>query len=127
MKKYFPIILVIFVLTVVASGTTVAQSTRKSAQKQNSTQGRYYIDKNNDGVCDNYSPRQASQGRNYSDRNNDGVCDNRSSTSVKKNSAAPNFKDANNDGICDNKFQTGCRRGAGKGRGCGRYGYHGGR
>ena len=41
--------------------------------------GRYYVDNNNDGICDNYNTSQGG-GRhhryNYIDSDDDGVCDN---------------------------------------------------
>ena len=41
-------------------------------------QGRYCVDEDNDGVCDNcgYNAGGNGQGRNYVDADNDGVCDN---------------------------------------------------
>lgn len=46
-------------------------------------------------------PKTAARGANFVDKNNDGVCDNRGSGRFQ--GRGPNFVDANNDGICDHR------------------------
>lgn len=75
-----------------------------------------YVDKNNDGLCDNYGSKP-----NFVDEDGDGICDNKVTDitcpkygmgrklrqgNMRRNA---NFTDVNNDGICDN-------RGSGYGR-----------
>lgn len=70
-----------------------------------------YVDKNNDGVCDNFvTGRPGGRGANFVDKNNDGICDNRGSGRYQ--GRGPNFVDKNNDGICDHR-QDGTGRGQG--------------
>lgn len=52
--------------------------------------GGVYVDKDEDGTCDNASTAKA-----YVDMNEDGICDNAGTENK-------NFVDANEDGICDN-------------------------
>ena len=84
-----------------------ATSQQNNTNKPDSASGSLkkcpnYIDKNKDGVCDNWKSSKKSQsgtGRNYVDKNNDGVCDNRQ----------------NNSGYSNGKC-NGC--GKGQGNGC---------
>jgi hypothetical protein len=60
---------------------TNAQQATSSTQNTSSVsvnKGVKYVDKNNDGVCDNKQAKtQPNKGVNYVDKNKDGVCDNR--------------------------------------------------
>ena len=56
---------------------------------------------------------QATPGK-FVDKNNNGICDNRETKM--KSGKGVNFVDKNGDGICDNKG-TNCKRGGGKGNG----------
>lgn len=67
--------------------------------------GSYFVDADNDGVCDNYAQGNES---NFVDENGDGVCDNqafgnRGSGHNRSKGQAVNFTDTNGDGICDNR------------------------
>ena len=77
--------------------------------------GRYYVDADGDGVCDNIGSRCA-----YVDADGDGVCDNCGARHGHWAGCGGAFVDADGDGICDN-FQSG----QGWGRGCGRGGQGG--
>ncbi len=48
--------------------------------------GTNYVDKNKDGVCDNFTPRQnkSESGRNFKDADGDGLCDNRTAVKNRK-------------------------------------------
>lgn len=59
------------------SFTSYAQNAKTIKTDQN-TSGRYFVDKNKDGICDNVGNRNKNaRGRNFVDKNNDGICDNR--------------------------------------------------
>ena len=74
--------------------------------------GRYYVDADGDGVCDNAGSRRA-----YVDEDGDGACDicgaEHGSCPAGRGTA---FADEDHDGICDN-FQSGQGQGCGYGRG----------
>lgn len=77
-----------------------------------------YVDRGNDGVCDNYSGNQQGQrGQQgclgYFDEDSDGICDN----CANGQGACPGYADADNDGVCDNYGSGAC--GTGHGHGCG--------
>lgn len=75
--------------------------------------GRYYVDANGDGICDNYASGTG-YGRYYVDANGDGVCDNYASGM----GYGRYYVDANGDGVCDNYgsgLAVGCH-----GNGCNR-------
>lgn len=74
--------------------------------------GRYYVDADGDGICDNVG-----NGCVYVDADGDGICD--VCGAVHAQVDGGNFVDADGDGICDN-YVSG--QGIGYGRGC-----HGGR
>lgn len=84
--------------------------------------GRYFVDADGDGICDNAGIRCA-----YVDADGDGICD----VCGAAHSGAGrgvNYSDADGDGICD-YYATGQGRGCGYGRGlggCGN-GFRGGR
>ena len=110
--------------------------------------GRYYVDADGDGVCDNIGSRcvyvdadgdgicdncggarhghWAGCGGAFVDADGDGVCDNCGSYPW-CGGVGGNFADADGDGICDN-FQSGQGRGCGRGGQGGRgNGFRGGR
>ncbi len=111
---------------------------RFSAPTAQGMAGRYFVDENNDGVCDTCGLAHPGAGQglntaceNFVDANNDGVCDNYGTAQqgtgfgrgqsgrqaggrgMKANTAGANYVDANNDGVCDNfgTAQQGGRRG----------------
>jgi len=76
-------------LTMIFAVQANAQSNataNQPAQKQaavNST-GRNFVDKDNNGVCDNLGTRSGSgRGANFVDKNGDGICDNRANAGNK--------------------------------------------
>jgi hypothetical protein len=77
-KSILAVAALLFVFTV-TSITISAQPQRNGKGKQQSTRVNY-VDKNNDGVCDNRAANANQQTNarraNYVDKNNDGVCDN---------------------------------------------------
>lgn len=100
---------------------------RFSTSTTQATAGRYFVDENNDGVCDNCGLAHAGAGQgtntacaNFVDANNDGVCDNYGTAAqgtgfgrgrsgqqaggrgMKANATGTNYVDADNDGVCDN-------------------------
>lgn len=89
-------------------------SFERSSTATVNTQARalhYFIDSNNDGICDNYAAGVCTQhgnhhmGGNFIDNNNDGICDNCADgvcTQHGYHHISGNFIDENNDGICDN-------------------------
>ena len=110
--------------------------------------GRYYVDADGDGVCDNIGSRcayvdadgdgvcdvcgaehgscPAGRGMAFVDEDHDGVCDN-CGVLHWCGMAGGSFVDADGDGICDN-FQSGQGRGCGRGGQGGRgNGFRGGR
>jgi hypothetical protein len=81
------------------------------ADRQPQGRGAGFVDKNNDGVCDNFADRHPQgRGAGFVDKNNDGICDNRADAGVK--GRGPGFTDQNNDGICDHRQNSG-KQGAG--------------
>lgn len=123
MKKLLNIFIASILLLGLSSISTAQNST--TIKTDQNTTGRSFVDKNNDGVCDNNATgRQGFRSRNFVDKNNDGVCDNRNTRG--KNAKGRNFSDKNNDGICDN--QGAGSRGNGKccrnGNGCGNGNQH---
>ena len=77
--------------------------------KANTAARGNFVDKNNDGICDNYQARvNSGRGANFVDKNGDGVCDNRG-----------NFgKGRGNSNGCGKGYQH--RNGQGRGNCCGR-------
>lgn len=80
MKKLFGIM---FLVAAIASTSAFAQTqsnkpTKNKAQTVSSQnfRGPNFVDKNNDGVCDNRGTNMRRSGANFIDKNNDGVCDN---------------------------------------------------
>lgn len=84
--------------------------------------GRYYVDADGDGICDNTGSRCV-----YVDANGDGICDNCGARHGHWAGCGGAFVDADGDGICDN-FQSGQGRNCGRGaQGCRGNGCRGGR
>lgn len=84
--------------------------------------GRYYVDADGDGICDNAGSRCV-----YVDANGDGLCDNCGARHGHWAGCGGAFVDADGDGVCDN-FQSGRGRGCGRGGQGGRgNGFRGGR
>ena len=79
---------------VLASGVTVFAMGRHG---NGTGYGRYYVDANGDGVCDNYGSTTG-YGRYHVDANGDGICDNYGSAT----GYGRYYVDANGDGVCDN-------------------------
>ena len=70
-------ILMIFAVHANAQSNTAANQTDQKQSVANST-GKNYVDKDNNGVCDNIGTRSGNgRGTNFVDKNNDGICDNR--------------------------------------------------
>jgi hypothetical protein len=120
--KTFRIAIFASILMLSYSSAGVAQNNPTNKTGQYIT-GRNYVDKNKDGVCDNYGTRgNNAKGLNFIDKNNDGICDNNGNGSNKVKGR--NFIDNNKDGVCDNRGKG--RKGNGtclrNGNGCG-FGY----
>lgn len=75
----------IFVMTILFALDSNAQNASQASnqtQKQLNTSNGFvpgtFVDKDNDGVCDNYVTRgNAGRGRNFTDKDRDGICDNK--------------------------------------------------
>ena len=78
MKKYFGIIvLAILVGTITLSvNAQDNKTTTKNTVNSQTFRGPNFVDKNNDGVCDNIGKNIRGTGSNFIDKNNDGICDN---------------------------------------------------
>ena len=61
-----------------------------------------YVDRNNDGVCDNYGVGKGANGQGscagYADADGDGICDN----CANGQGSCPGYADADGNGVCDN-------------------------
>ena len=77
-----------------------------------------YVDRNNDGVCDNYGVGKGANGQGscagYADADGDGIGDN----CANGQGSCPGYADADGNGVCDN-YANGCGNGRGSGYGCG--------
>lgn len=97
------------VFGILVTAMTVAAGTASVfAAEVNSWSGRYFVDSNRDGVCDNYGVH----GMGFVDGNGDGVCDNYGVCGM-------GFVDNNGDGVCDHPYSM-YEFGFGMGRHCGR-------
>jgi len=90
--------------------------------------GRYFVDADGDGICDNCGVYHrcgmaaTSRGRNFVDADGDGVCDYYVTGQGRGNGrgngvqggCGRNFVDTNGDGVCDNYASS---------QGCGGYGF----
>jgi hypothetical protein len=80
MKK---LIFLVVLATLFSVRITNAQTDSMQTNKPNRGQ---FVDKNNDGICDNYQDRKSNaNGRNFVDKNNDGICDNNSNKTKNNN------------------------------------------
>ncbi len=102
----------IMMLFAFQSNAQDANSAEQPTQKQkvaNSASGNF-VDKDNNGVCDNFEARQGNgHGKNYVDKNGDGICDNRANFGRKSGNT------------CKSGQGNQYRHGQGNGRGCGKY------
>ena len=102
---------IIMIFSVQLNAQSTATS-NQSAQKQTaakSTSGNF-IDKDNNGVCDNFESRSGNgRGANFVDKNGDGICDNRANAGKKSGNQ------------CRNGQGNQHRHGQGQGRGCRNY------
>jgi hypothetical protein len=106
--KLFMAIAITMFFAVQANAQNTA-GTNQSTKKQtagNSTYGNF-VDKDNNGVCDNFGTR-AGKGRsaNFIDKNNDGICDNRANVGNKSGKPCKNGK--------GNQYRNGQGKGQGK-------------
>lgn len=89
---------------VASAGSTGVQAAagngNRKSNKTNTTTVCRFVDKNNDGICDN-----SSKGCNYTDKNGDGICDNHS-------------RNSSNSSKSNNSSRKNCGNAQGKGRGC---------
>ena len=106
-----------FIISISVIALFFALNSSLYAQKDSSQtgKGKNYVDKNKDGVCDNYNS-QKGRGRNFVDKNNDGICDNSQGSKTNNTSTVRNGK-------CDGTGKGngyGCRNRGGKsnGNGC---------
>jgi hypothetical protein len=89
--------------TLVSAQTTATTNEQANAPKK----GQFYVDNNNDGVCDNFGSRQ---GRTARQGKGQGVCNGqgqglrqgKGNGQGQGKGQGRNFIDANKDGICDN-------------------------
>lgn len=76
-------ILMIFAVQANAQSNAAATQTDQKQAVASST-GKNYVDKDNNGVCDNIGTRSGNgRGANFVDKNNDGICDNRATAGKK--------------------------------------------
>ncbi len=119
--------LIIIAVSVFMLSAIYAIAQQKNVSKADSTnvsakRGYNFVDKNNDGICDNWQSSKTNRtvnGKNFVDNNKDGICDNRPVSNNAKTAKGRNFVDKNNDGICDNRQGNNSGNCCGKGYGCG--------
>ncbi len=97
MKTKLKTIMMIAAATVVISLAAQAQNTDPSKREKENTpavdvnNSRTFVDKNNNGKCDNYEARQTTGSRsNFVDKDGDGICDNKQNSGAKCSSSSPN-------------------------------------
>jgi hypothetical protein len=77
-------IILIFALSVQAQSSSVPAKQQNPQQTATNPAPGSYVDKNNNGVCDNFESRSGNgRGVKFVDKNNDGVCDNRADVGKK--------------------------------------------
>ncbi|HTX89012.1 MAG TPA: hypothetical protein VMC08_08490 [Bacteroidales bacterium] len=87
---------------------SMAQNPVNSSARNSSNASRNYVDKNGNGICDNFeNGLRGGRSSNFVDKNGDGICDHRQYGGV-----APGMK-----GCCGNGYQR--HYGRGKGYACG--------
>lgn len=89
MKNIGKLMLAVSVMMIFAiqSNAQIAKPAKPAAQKQNAVNSASgnFVDKNNNGICDNYEARPANtRGRNYVDKDGNGICDNRAQLGKKQ-------------------------------------------
>jgi hypothetical protein len=123
-----------FLLSAMFASAQQNNVSKADSSYRSNNKGPYYIDKNKDGICDNWQPSKKAQTYNrpnYVDKNKDGICDNRKSSKTAQNYKCQNYVDKNKDGVCDNRQNENagnyCRKGhcCGKGKGNGYQHRHG--
>ncbi len=103
------VIMMIFAFQSNAQNSSSASQPVQKQKAGNSATGNF-VDKDNNGVCDNFESRSGSgRGSNFADKNNDGICDNRANVG-KKSGNTCRFGQGNRH-----------RHGQGRGQGCGNY------
>ncbi len=94
------------------NGDMICDNKTECSQKAN------FVDEDNDLICDRLS--ENCYGKGFGDTDNDGICDNQG-----ENCKVDGFTDVDEDGVCDNKTQDcpqklmcGKQNGQGKGKHC---------
>jgi hypothetical protein len=104
-------IMMIFAIQSNAQNTNSANQPAKKQNTVSSASGNF-IDKDNNGVCDNFESRSGKgYGANFVDKNGDGICDNRANVGKKSGNNCRNGQGYQN--------RHGQGQGHGQGRGCG--------
>jgi hypothetical protein len=128
MKKMLFLVLTLSawtLMTVVSMSQTTTASQpapSKDATTVSTNCGKCFVDKNNDGICDNQKTCQAKpqgKGVNFTDKDKNGVCDHREA--MKGDQKSCTGKGVGQKGCCPG--QQGCcpgHQGCGKGNGCGK-------
>ena len=111
MKNHVKLFLATAIMMIIAIQVQSQNSTpadKKQNQQKDTTvmQRGTFVDKNNNGICDNFEARSNNRrGANFVDKNGNGVCDNFEARSNNRHGA--NFVDKNGDGICDHRATVG--------------------
>ena len=104
-------IMIIFTLQLKAQISDA--SANQSGKQQNSvyTNPGKFVDKDNNGICDNFETRSGKgKGVNFVDKNGDGICDNRADASNKQGNNCRNGQ--------GNQHRHGQGKGCGQGKCC---------
>ncbi len=104
--KIFLTAMIVVVFMVVASAQQKSNQTKAETKTQT-----FFVDENNDGVCDNYTGQGKHQRRGHqistqsNNQKSAGLLQGKGKKNGKGNGQGRriNFVDANNNGICDNK------------------------
>ncbi|MCX6272592.1 MAG: hypothetical protein NTU44_15505 [Bacteroidetes bacterium] len=105
------ILTAIMVMGLTSQAQTRGSSTsgKENTKVTNASTPGTFVDKNNNGICDNFEARPTNgRGKNFIDNNGDGICDNRQNAGIK--------------GASSRTGNHVCRHGNGRGNGncCGR-------
>lgn len=106
---YLTFLMMIFACSIAFGQVTKSSDVKKpsSTSNQNFIPGNF-VDKDNNGVCDNYEKRENTrQGKNFVDADGDGVCDRRAGNGYGQGKRGKNYS-------------QGCRRGGNAPNRCGR-------
>jgi hypothetical protein len=89
----------------VKTNTTVQEKNQVAESAASNAQRPYYVDKDNNGVCDNFEAGNGRQGRRLGQGQGFGKCQGQGKGLGRGQGRGGNgnFVDANNDGICDNQ------------------------